>query len=424
MAAREQDKQNIIQQLLQSVNAQVVQEAQKVIHDTLDSLNEELRAISVDIHEHPEVGMSEHHAHQVLTDFMESKGFTVTRKAFNIETAFTAEYSNGEGRRVGFCSEFDALPGIGHACGHNLIAITGVACALALKALLDKGLSKGKVILFGTPSEEPLDGKIQMLKNGAFRDQVDVCMMLHPTNGNSQYWPATAVQDVRVEFHGKPSHAGLAPWRGVNALDAIAQAWVNVGLLRQQLEPMDRVHGIITDGGKAVNVIPDYTAAHLYVRAKNVARVNALIPKVENCFRAAALATGCELKLTWRETGVCKNVEQNSILADTYTHYMDTTFGITHPSKEAQTLAVTGGSTDFGNVSYALPGIHPTFKIPTKTNPHTGEFRDAAKLPESQACALKACEGLAMVGAHVLLDSAFLTAAKNEYETCVPEEMR
>lgn len=184
------------------------------------------------------------------------------------------------------------------------------------------------------------------------------------------------------------------------------------------------MHGIITDGGKAVNVIPDYTSAHLYVRAKNVKRVNALVPKVENCFRAAALATGCEVKLTWRETGVCKNVEQNSILADTYTHYMSTTFGTTFPTKEKQATAITGGSTDFGNVSYALPGIHPTFRIPTKTNPHTEEFRDTAKLPESQACALEACEGLAMVGAHVLLDSMFLSAAKDEYEMCIPKEVR
>ncbi|KAI9489346.1 hypothetical protein BDB00DRAFT_876436 [Zychaea mexicana] len=399
-------------------------EAQRVVYAEIDRITAELRELSIDLHKNPEVGMKEHHAHELLTDYLEKNGFTVTRHAFALETSFMATYTKGSGLRVGFCSEYDALPGLGHACGHNLIAITGVANAMAMKALLEKGIASGTVVLFGTPSEEPLDGKILMAKKRAFQDHVDVCSMLHPGPSNMTYWAATAIQDVKVEFRGKPSHAGGAPWNGVNALDAICQAWVSIGLLRQQLLGTDRIHGIITDGGKAPNIIPDRTAGYFYVRAANTDRVEELMVKVENCFKAAALATGCEVNMKWRDAGMCKNIIQNSVMAELYTKYFQNLGGAPIPPRQAQEAAQIGGSTDFGNVSVLMPGIHPLFDVYTNEYPHTHGFVEAAGTPKAHEGAMIASKSLAMVGAHMLLEKGFYEKSLQEYHTTVPEEKR
>ncbi|KAI8139674.1 hypothetical protein BJV82DRAFT_625678 [Fennellomyces sp. T-0311] len=402
-------------------------EAQKAIYAAIDEVSAELRELSLDLHDNPEISMKEYHASQVLSDYVEKKGFKVTRKVFGMETSFRAEFSDGSnGRRIGFCSEYDALPGLGHACGHNLIAICGVAGALAVKSLIEKKLASGKVVLFGTPSEELLSGKIIMLNHGAFRDDVDVCLMLHPSNGHANYVSLSALQDVHVEYRGKPAHAGGAPWNGVNALDAICQAWVSIGLLRQQLQGRDRVHGIITDGGKAPNIIPDYTAGHFYVRAGDAARVEELKEKVDNCFRAAALATGTEVTLKWRDIGTCKNIVQNSVMAETYAKYLKE-FGHDVPSRQAQESAPAGASTDFGNVSHAMPSIHPMFKITVGDDmafPHTAAFCDAARTENAHKEAITAAKCLSMVAAHVLLESSFYESSKQEFETVVPVNMR
>ncbi|KAI8144462.1 hypothetical protein BJV82DRAFT_513192 [Fennellomyces sp. T-0311] len=399
-------------------------EAQKLIYAEIERLSPELRELSVDLHNHPELGMQEHHAHQVLTDYLEKNGFTVTRHAFGLETAFLAKYTNGGGLRVGFCSEYDALPGLGHACGHNLIAICGIANAMAMKALLEKGAASGTVVLFGTPSEEPLDGKLIMAKKNAFQDHADVCMMLHPCSSNITYWAASAIQDIKVVFRGKPSHAGGAPWEGVNALDAICQAWVSIGLLRQQLLGTDRIHGIITDGGKAPNIIPDRTAGYFYVRAKTTDRVQELMVKVENCFKAAALATGCEVEYKWRDAGMCKDIKQNSVMAETYTKYYESISGMTIPSRQAQEAAPVGGSTDFGNVSYLMPGFHPFYDISTPFFPHTSEFAKQALSQEGHEGSIVASKSLAMVGAHMFIEKGFYESAYKEYDEAVPKDQR
>ncbi|KAG1591751.1 hypothetical protein G6F48_003094 [Rhizopus delemar] len=390
---------------IKKLNIECTDEIKQIVNHAIDSISDELRAISLDLHENMETGMKEVHAHNILTGFLEKQGFKVTRHAYGMDTAFTAEYSRGSGRRIGICSEYDGLPGLGQGCGHNLIAISGLASAVGIKAVLESGKASGKVILFGTPAEELSIGKIILVQKRAFQDNVDVCLMLHPAANNHQYAKMIAIHDVRVEFFGKPSHAAAAPWEGVNALDAIVQVWNNVSMLRQQLLPTDRIHGIITDGGQAPNIIPEHTSAFFFVRTMKLSQTKGLMKKLENCFEAAALATGCQVKYTWREIGVTKDVIQNSVMADTYAHHMEQ-YGIRFPSKEEQ-ISKGGASTDMGNVSYEVPVIHPMYGIHTTASNHTIEFTAAAKTPQAHKDTITASKCLAATGIEVLLNEEY-----------------
>ncbi|ORZ04937.1 hypothetical protein BCR42DRAFT_474351 [Absidia repens] len=394
-------------------------EADSIIKHAIDSADSELRNISLDLHAHPETGMKEYHAHDILTNYLDQKGFKVTRHAYQMPTAFIAEFSQGEGRRVGFCSEYDALPSIGHGCGHNLIAICGLAGAIGLKALLEQGKVQGKVVLFGTPAEEVFIGKIDMVHQRAFQDNVDACLMIHPSPYDSQYVHMIASQDIVVEFFGKPSHASGSPWNGINALDAIVQAYNNISMLRQQLLPTDRVHGIITTGGSAPNIIPDYTSGWFYVRTHKYREIHRVKAKVEKCFDAAAKATGCQVKYKWTERGVCRDVVQNTVMADTYAYYMEQT-GVKFPDRSEQEAAPSG-STDMGNVSYVVPSIHPRFAIPTDASTHSKGFADSAKTEQAHKHAMVAAKAMTMTAAKVLLSDSFYQAVELDFENNVSD---
>ncbi|KAG0168038.1 hypothetical protein DFQ28_004237 [Apophysomyces sp. BC1034] len=396
-------------------------EAEAIVQNAIDAVSSELREISLDLHKNFETGMKEYHAHRILTDYLEKKGFNVTRHAYDMETAFTAEYTRGSGRRVGVCSEYDGLPGLGQGCGHNLIAISGVATVIGIKALLDAGKVTGKVVLFGTPAEELSIGKITLVKKRAFQDNVDVCMMLHPTSFDAQYGPFIAIHDVRVEFFGKPTHASASPWKGVNALDAMVQLWNNISMMRQQLKPTDRVHGIVTDGGKAANIIPDYTAAFFYVRTTRAVEIGRVMKKLEQSFEAAALATGCQVKWTWRESGVTKDVISNHLMADVYARHIEK-HGVKLLTPEEQ-KEKSGGSTDMGNVSYVVPTIHPTFGIHTDAANHTVEFTAAAVTPQAHKDTILASHCLALTAHKVLANQSFYEAVKHEFDTTVPKDL-
>ncbi|KAH8550366.1 hypothetical protein BGW37DRAFT_499051 [Umbelopsis sp. PMI_123] len=389
-------------------------ELEKIIYSSIDNASSELREISLELHRNPELGMHEYHSHDLLTDFLERKGFKVTRHAYGMETAFTAEFSNGRGRRVGLCSEYDGLKGLGQGCGHNLIAISGVGAALAIKAALENGQVKGKVILYGTPAEEITVGKVVMCNLEVFKKNVDVCMMVHPAPGDTVYHRMLAVDHVNVEFFGKPSHAAAAPWNGINALDAIAQTWNNISMLRQQILPTDRLHGIITDGGKAANIIPDYAAATFFVRSLKISQLEELKPRVEKCFEAAAVATGCKVKFTWKDVGVTKDVLVNSVLADRYAKYMES-YGISYPPR-AEQEQMSGGSTDAGNISYQVPLVHPSFGIHTTAVNHTHEFTAAAKTEIAHEDTLRATKAMAMTLIDILQSQQMLDAAVAEFE--------
>ncbi|RCH94598.1 hypothetical protein CU098_010623, partial [Rhizopus stolonifer] len=303
---------------------------------------------------------------------------------------------------------------LGQGCGHNLIAISGLASALGIKAVLESGKVFGKVVLFGTPAEELSIGKIVLIQKRAFQDNVDVCMMLHPSAEDANYAKMIAINDIHVEFFGKPSHASASPWKGVNALDAIVQAWNNISMMRQQILPTDRVHGIVTDGGQAPNIIPEHTSAVFFVRTTRAHEAKRLMKKVENCFEAAALATGCQVKYHWREIGITKDVIQNSKMADIYAQHMKK-YGIRFaPRIEQERLG--GASTDMGNVSYEMPVIHPAFAIHTTASNHTIEFTEAAKTPLAHQDTIRASKCLAATAVDVLFDNDFYDIIQNQFK--------
>ncbi|KAH0836700.1 hypothetical protein J3R83DRAFT_8423 [Lanmaoa asiatica] len=314
---------------------------------TIDTIDSALRSLSLSIHDHPELMFEEHYAHDTLTDFMESHGFVVTRHYLGLHTAWRAEFTHGKGgRTIGVNSEMDALPLIGHGCGHNLIAVSGVGVAIAIKSALLAHNVTGKVVLLGTPGEEGGGGKITLLERGGYHG-MHACLMCHPSAGppNSlSTGSCLAMQPIDVEFFGHSAHAGNAPWEGANALDAAFLAYSNISVLRQQIKPDHRVTGVIQGCKGGANVIPDYAQMHWILRAPDCGQLQRLRERVEACFKGAVTATGCRLKITGGKPYY--DLRQNSVLGRYFSHTMSSCFEM-----NAQQIPF-GASTDFGNVSY------------------------------------------------------------------------
>jgi amidohydrolase len=281
-------------------------EARNIINTTIDKLNSELRQVNSSLHSNPEIGFEEVFAHKTLTEFLENRGFSVTRHAHGLDTAFDATFGSG-GRQVVFCAEYDALPGIGHACGHNLIATSSLAAFLGAAQALSETKTPGRLRLLGTPAEEGGGGKVKLIEAGAFNPPEDIAaaIMAHPA-GSQQPDPndpidglagmrLIACAKMRVEFRGRPAHSGASPWMGINALDAAVAAYNNVSMLRQQIRPDERIHGVFEVGGTVPNVVPAYTRMNWCIRSPTMARCNDLIKRVQACFEAGASAAGCEI---------------------------------------------------------------------------------------------------------------------------------
>jgi len=365
----------------------------------------ELRALSLDIHSHPELRFEEHHAHATLTDFLDRRGFIVERGAFGLPTAFRAVAGSGSPTVAVLC-EYDALPDIGHACGHNLIAIGGVAVALALAEALQPG--EGTIVVLGSPAEEGGGGKIVMTNEGAFNG-VDAAMMLHPTNtSDAPRRTSLASRWLDVDFFGVNAHASSAPWDGVNALDAMVLGFSAMALLRQQLRPSLRVHGIITNGGEAANIVPGHTSARLIVRAPSAGERAALERRLLACFEGAATQTGCRLEYAWDERPY-DDLLQNEHLALTYEAHFGALGGVVDLATEAQ------ASTDMGNVSHFLPSLHPMFHIPADAGNHTAGFTAAAATEEAHALTLRAATALALTALDAYLDGSLLERATRAF---------
>uniref|UniRef100_A0A2K6F0N5 Xaa-Arg dipeptidase n=1 Tax=Propithecus coquereli TaxID=379532 RepID=A0A2K6F0N5_PROCO len=354
--------------------------------ERIDEAAERLGALSRAIWSEPELAYEEHHAHRVLTRFFEQEppaAAWAVQPHYQLPTAFRAEWEPPGGRasaalrplHVAFLCEYDALPGIGHACGHNLIAEVGAAAALGVKGALE-GLPGPpppvKVIVLGTPAEEDGGGKIDLIEAGAFKN-LDVVFMAHPSQENAAYLPDVAEHDVTVKYYGKASHAAAYPWEGVNALDAAVLAYNNLSMLRQQMKPTWRVHGIIKNGGVKPNIIPSYSELLYYIRAPSMKELQVLTKKAEDCFRAAALATGCT-------------------------------------------------STDFGNVTFVVPGIHPYFYIGSKALNHTEQYTEAAGSQEAQFYTLRTAKALAMTALDVIFKPELLERIREDFKLKLQEE--
>jgi amidohydrolase len=354
-----------------------------------DSLRELLLEISHTIHANPELAFKEYQASALLTSTLEEHGFEVERGSGGLETAFTATYrTGGDGPTVALLSEYDALPEIGHACGHNIIATVPIGAGLVLRHLMPQVAGTLKII--GTPAEEYGGGKIKMLRAGVF-EGIDVAMMVHPSTRHMTRRGSLAFNSLTFEFAGKAAHAASAPYQGVNALDAVIMTFNNINALRQQVRDDGRIHGIITDGGVAPNVIPDYTRARFIVRAQDVGYLDTLTERVINCARGAAAATGAELKIDSRKGYA--NMVPNSVLADLYAQNLET-LGIRVDEPDPREPV---GSTDMGNVSQAMPSIHPYVAIaPPGVAGHSVEMREAARSAQGDEGLMLSVKAVAM----------------------------
>lgn len=385
----------------------------KTIEKNVDALDGPLRDLSLSIHEHPELMFQEKFAHDLLTSFMERNGFRVTRHYLGLETAWRAEFRHLKGgRTIGINSEMDALQGMGHACGHNLIAISGVGVALALKAALQTHNVPGKVVLLGTPAEEGGGGKVILLERGAY-DDMDACIMCHPGAGrlnSTSIGSTTAMQAIEVEYFGQSAHAGAAPWEGTNAQDAAFLAYSGVSVLRQQMKPTHRVHGILQGNNWVANVIPDYAKMRWIVRAPTSKELIAFVERVKKCLEAAALATSCKVIL--HEETPYYDLHQNEVLAHDFVNTIGSQYGLLASTDD------TAASTDFGNVTYALPAFHPMFTIPTQPRGgnHTPAFAKAAASKQAHEATMLVTKALALTGFRVVADIGFFGQVKGAFD--------
>ncbi len=375
----------------------------------IDERREELVRIADTLHAHPEIAFEEVESAALLSGVLEENGFTLERKVAGLDTSFVATIGDSAHPRVAFLAEYDALPGLGHACGHNLIGTAALGAGLAMQAVLSE--LPGSIQVIGTPAEEGGCGKGIMVEAGVF-DDVDAAMMFHPSNRNMTRRKSLTSYKLDLEFFGAPAHAGAAPDAGINALDAMIITFSSIGMLRQQLRHDARVHGIITHGGDAPNIIPEYTSARLGVRAADNVYAAEVLEKVKACAQAAALATGARLKLDVRDI-YYQAMLPNPVLADLVEGNM-TALGIEYRMPKPNERM---GSTDMGNVSQVVPGLHPYVSIASEdVNGHTAGFREAAASPGGHGGMIKAAKILAMTAVDLLSDPDKVRAAKEAFE--------
>lgn len=338
----------------------------------VDRLAPTLIEVSHRIFDEPELCFEERHAHDLLCDALEANGLRPQRGAFGLPTAFAAE-AGSSGPDVAVICEYDALPDIGHACGHNVIAAAGLGAGLVAAALAEQ--SGGRVRILGTPAEEGGGGKVFMLREGAF-DGLDAAVMIHPADNDLPSLTTLAIQRLRVSFHGEAAHAAAAPHLGRNALDAAVLGYVNVAALRQHILPDERVHGVFTDGGGKPNVVPRHAAMEWYVRSPSSAGLEELKRRVLDCLAAGATAAGCSMEHEWLDPPYAEMRDDPELLG----WYARRSEQLGRPIGDPDELGHVVGSTDMGNVSQVVPSIHPMIAVaPHGVSIHTPEFARHAR---------------------------------------------
>jgi amidohydrolase len=364
------------------------------------------------IHDHPELCFKEEKAHAWLTEFLEKHGARVERGVGGLSTAFRATIAGaGPGPTIAILAEYDALPSIGHACGHNIIATAGTGAGAALAVALGTLPYAGRIQVIGTPAEEGGAGKVRLLEAGVFGD-VAAAMMIHGRCGTQVWRPTLGIIKVKAEFYGKATHASSWPWRGVNALNAVIQLFVGLDQMRQQIRPDARVHGIIVKGGDQPNIIPEYTRADFYLRALSKDYCQELLPRFTACAEGAAAATGCRVEVTAEPT-IHDPLRPNATMATLFERNLGVIgFPIDPDDGEAGY-----GSTDCGNVSQALPTIHPYIRIsPDGVPGHSREFAEWARSPMARAGMVAGAKALALTALDLLAMPEQLQAAKEDFK--------
>ncbi|EGL18836.1 MULTISPECIES: M20 family metallopeptidase [unclassified Paenibacillus] len=380
------------------------------IYNTIDFHTPEFQAISTYIGQNPELGHEEFLACARLIEELERHDFTVERAVLDIPTAFLGVYDSGKpGPTVAFLAEYDALPELGHACGHHLICMMSIGAAVGLKSVIDE--TGGVIRVYGTPAEETKGAKVPMSAAGLF-DDVDFALMAHPYYTYERSGESLALDAIQFEYFGKAAHAAASPYEGVNALDAVLMLFNSVNALRQQLRSDVRIHGIITEGGQAANIIPDYAVAQFYVRSSSRAYTNEVAAKVLKCAEGAALQTGCTLTTSNYEYSY-DELNTNETLSAVFNRNLASA-GIT---EEMIQTGKDHGSLDLGNVSLHCPTIHPYMKvIEEKHLLHTPEFRDLAMQQRALDGMILAAKMLAATAYDVITDPALLAEIKAEFE--------
>jgi amidohydrolase len=384
--------------------------------DAIDASAAELRSVSQFIHDHPEIALQEVQSSEAAADILEKLGFEVERGIAGLPTAFRATIGSDGGPHIAFLAEYDALPGVGHGCGHNLIALSALAAGVGAKAGLNG--TPARITVFGTPAEEAVGGKVIMKNAGVF-DDVDVAMGAHP--GDEESWcptvegsgEALACQGVTIAFLGQAAHAAADPYNGINALDAIILTYNGINALRQHVRSDARFHGIIVKGGEAANVIPDYAEAFFFVRASTQKYMYELVEKVRKIAEGAALMTGATLEFSFPEDASWDMIT-NYTLARALKANIDRV-GLELPDAKVEEGT---GSTDWGNVSYAVPSVETTFPIVQgRCTWHSQDVVDAAESEYGYANTFLISKAMALTALDLIEQPATLTAIKREFET-------
>jgi amidohydrolase len=377
------------------------------IADHVEAHADQMVEVSHSIWEHPELCYEEHHAHDLLCDALESGGMQVERGAFDLPTAFRAT-AGTEGPTIAVCCEYDALPGIGHACGHNVIAAAGLGAGLAAAALAEE--MGGRVMVLGTPAEEGGGGKVLMIERGAL-EGVDAAMMVHPADQDLDSMWAIAIHELSATYHGKAAHAAAAPHLGVNALDAAVLGYMGVAALRQHIEHHERIHGVFTHGGDKANIVPDRAAMQWYVRSGTSESLARLRPRVVAALEAGALATGATVDIEWKHPPYADLIDNTALLA-AYGANLARRGRTMAPKTERPDFI---GSTDMGDVSHVVPSIHPMIAVaPRGVSIHTPDFAGHARAASGDAGVVDGAVALADTIVDLWADPALLGAAQHE----------
>lgn len=381
----------------------------KVMQDVILSKLEELFDISRTLYENPELSEQEFQASRLLAGYLERQGFAVEKPYLGVETGFRAEYTGEKkGLHIGLFCEYDALPEIGHGCGHNLICTASIGAALALKAAVDR--FGGTVTLFGTPAEETNGVKGVYGEKGAY-DGIDIGMMAHPEGVSASSGTSLAIKAIQYDYFGKCSHAAFCPEEGINALDSVILLFNGINALRQHLKPDVRIHGIVSNGGTAANIVPEYASARFYIRAKDKAYLEQVEEKVRRIAEGAAQMTGARLETHYYEAAY-DNMVTNLALSDAFDQNLRTLTG------EEIRPAEVGGSMDMGNVSHFIPAIHPMVGLgDASLVVHTREFAEYTATDGGKRFLRNAAIALACTALDVMTDPTLYQKIRSEFET-------
>jgi amidohydrolase len=390
-------------------------DAKRRVAAAVDAARSEILDLSQRIHAHPEPAFEERYAAAAVSEVLARHGFQVEHPAGRLDTAVRARLAGGRrgdgargaSPRIGILAEYDALPDLGHGCGHNTMAASGVGAAIALAAIAPE--IEGEIVFLGCPAEERGSGKQFMLDDGLF-DGLDAALLFHPSDETSSRCRLLASVDVDVTFTGVAAHAAADPWEGKNALDALILLFSSIGLWRQQLRPDARVHGIIREGGSAANIIPERCVGRFMLRSSEQPYLEELEERFRALVDAAALATGCRGEVVF--SGASSSMRNNATLADRFAANL-AAYGIPDGPPDPEL-----GSSDMGNVSWRLPTIHPSVAICDRGVPgHSPEFRDAAASPRADDVVLRVSAAIAQTALELFADPTLVAAAWDEFRS-------